>query len=73
MISAMKLAVCATWPGSLTTAVQPAASAGIVSTAGEFQGAITAATPMGWRRTMEMLPGLGVSARPLSSRAAAAA
>jgi AraC-like DNA-binding protein len=51
------------------TAVQPAASAGarerIVSATGEFQGAMMPATPIGWRRISEMLPGFGVTARPL--------
>jgi hypothetical protein len=76
MIFAIRCATCATCPGSLITAVQPAASAGaserIVSTTGEFQGAITPATPIGWRRIIEMLPGFGVTTRPLSVSAAAA-
>ena len=75
-VLAMKWAVCATCPGSLMTAVQPAASAGaserIVSTTGEFHGAMMPATPIGWRRISEMLPGFGVMARPVSRSAAAA-
>jgi hypothetical protein len=39
---------------------------------GEFQGAMMPATPIGWRRISEMLPGFGVTARPLPTSAAAA-
>ncbi|MNE58364.1 hypothetical protein D3C80_1533870 [compost metagenome] len=75
-ILARTLAICAAWPGILTTTAQPAASAGAkertARMTGEFQGTIIPATPIGWRRITERLPGFGNVARPASVRAIAA-
>ncbi len=64
------------WPGSFTTAVHPAASAGAseraASTTGEFQGTITPATPMASGTELMCRPGDTSAARPLSLRASAA-
>ena len=51
MISAIRAFTWAVWRGSITAAVQPAASAGaserITSATGEFHGAMIPATPTG--------------------------
>jgi len=64
------------WPGSLTTAVHPAANAGAnertESTTGEFHGTITPATPMGSGTELMCRPGATSVARPLSLSASAA-
>ena len=67
-----KAFTCAVCEGNFTTVVVPAAKAGaserIINTTGEFHGAITPATPIGSRKTMEKLPAFGSSARPYSVR-----
>ncbi len=64
------------WPGSFTTAVQPAASAGAKerteSTTGEFHGTMTPATPIASATELMCRPGLTSAARPVSLSASAA-
>src|SRR5580704_4538420 len=59
---ARSAAVCAAWPGSLTTDAQPDAIAGasarMVRYPGEFHGIMSPATPAGRRMHIDCLPGV---------------
>ena len=67
-ISAITRPVWAAWAGSLITAAQPAARAGAYERtdryAGEFQGVMMPATPIGWRSTIDCWPGRVSVTRP---------
>ena len=75
-IRAITALVCAVWPGRLSTAVVPAASAGaserIPRATGEFHGAMIPATPTGCRMTIPRSPPPTWPARPESVSASAA-
>ena len=60
----------------LTTATQPAASAGaalrVIIASGKFHGAMSAHGPTGWRTETMRLPGGAHSTRPVARRASSA-